>query len=90
MVFSDTDRMMDNVQEHNICTNVPLSQTFRSSLKLVFTQKHLTNFCLHIQTECPELFSKAMKYLILSSRNTWYDSESETEVPKRSWMCNQI
>jgi hypothetical protein len=29
-VFLDKDRMMENVQKYNICTNVPLSQTFRS------------------------------------------------------------
>jgi hypothetical protein len=29
-VFSDKNRMTDNVQKHNICTNVPLSQTLRS------------------------------------------------------------
>jgi hypothetical protein len=28
--FLDTDMTMDNVQKHNICTNVPSSQTFRS------------------------------------------------------------
>jgi hypothetical protein len=31
-VFLDKDRTMDNVQKHNICTNVPSSQTFRSYL----------------------------------------------------------
>jgi hypothetical protein len=29
-VFLHKDRMMANVQKHNICTNVPSSQTFRS------------------------------------------------------------
>jgi hypothetical protein len=29
----DKDRAMDNVQKHNICTNVPSSQTFRSYLE---------------------------------------------------------
>jgi hypothetical protein len=33
-VFLDKDRTMDNVQKHNICTNVPSSQTFRSYLLL--------------------------------------------------------
>jgi hypothetical protein len=28
----DNERMMDNVQKYNICTNAPLSQTFRSYL----------------------------------------------------------
>jgi uncharacterized membrane protein (Fun14 family) len=28
--FLDKYRTMDNVQKHNICTNVPSSQTFRS------------------------------------------------------------
>jgi hypothetical protein len=31
-VFLDKDRTMDNVQQHNIFTNVPSSQTFRSYL----------------------------------------------------------
>jgi hypothetical protein len=30
MVFLDKDRIIDNVQKCNICTNVPLSQTFNS------------------------------------------------------------
>jgi hypothetical protein len=29
-VFLDKERTMDNVQKHNICTNVPSSQTFTS------------------------------------------------------------
>jgi hypothetical protein len=29
-VFLYKDRAMDNVQKHNICTNVPSSQTLRS------------------------------------------------------------
>jgi hypothetical protein len=33
-VFLDKDRMMKNVEQHNICANVPLSQTFRSYLQL--------------------------------------------------------
>jgi hypothetical protein len=42
MVFLDQDRMMDNVQKHNISANVPLSQTFRShfhKLDLVAVQE---------------------------------------------------
>jgi hypothetical protein len=35
MTFLDKDRMMDTVQEHNICTNVPPSQTPRSYLLIV-------------------------------------------------------
>jgi hypothetical protein len=31
-VFLDKDSLIDNVQKHNICTNVPSSQTFRSYL----------------------------------------------------------
>jgi hypothetical protein len=30
MMFLDKDRTMDNVQKHNICTDVPSSQSFRS------------------------------------------------------------
>jgi hypothetical protein len=33
-VFLDKDRMMENIKQHNICTNVPSSQTFRSYLQL--------------------------------------------------------
>jgi hypothetical protein len=38
-VFLDEDRTMVNVQKHNICTNTPSSQTFRSCLldKIVVT-----------------------------------------------------
>jgi hypothetical protein len=28
--MTDKDSTMDNVQKHNICINVPLSQTFKS------------------------------------------------------------
>jgi hypothetical protein len=35
MVFLDKDITMDNVQKHNICTNVPSSQAFRSYLKIL-------------------------------------------------------
>jgi hypothetical protein len=31
-VFLDEDRAMENIQKHNICTNVPSLQTFRSYL----------------------------------------------------------
>jgi hypothetical protein len=31
----DKDKTMDNVQKHNICTNVLLSQTFRSYLPYI-------------------------------------------------------
>jgi hypothetical protein len=31
----DKDETMDNVQERNICTNLPSSQTFRSYLQKV-------------------------------------------------------
>jgi hypothetical protein len=37
--FLDEDRTMDNVQKHNICTNVPSSQTFRSYLDYIVTWK---------------------------------------------------
>jgi hypothetical protein len=33
-VFLDKDGPMDNVQKHNICTNVSLAQTFRSYLDI--------------------------------------------------------
>jgi hypothetical protein len=39
----DNDRTMDNVQKHNICTNVPSSQTFRSYQDKYFTDKK--NIC---------------------------------------------
>jgi hypothetical protein len=35
----DTNRTMDNVEKHNICTNVPSSQTFRSYLLIVLISK---------------------------------------------------
>jgi hypothetical protein len=35
-------------------------------VRLVFTQKHLANLWLHILCECPNLSSKAVKYLIPS------------------------
>jgi hypothetical protein len=31
----DKDKTMDNVQKHNICTNVPSAQTFRSYLHVI-------------------------------------------------------
>jgi hypothetical protein len=41
-VFLDKARTMDNAQKHNICTNVPSSQTFRSYLKfIVFAAQQL-------------------------------------------------
>jgi hypothetical protein len=40
----DKDNMMHNVQKHNICTNVPLSQTFRSYQHFLFQfQRYLCN-----------------------------------------------
>jgi hypothetical protein len=33
------DKTMDNVQKHNICINVPSSQTFRSYLNAVCNDK---------------------------------------------------
>jgi hypothetical protein len=33
-LFLDKDRTMDNVQQHSICTNVPLSQTVTSYLQM--------------------------------------------------------
>jgi hypothetical protein len=41
-VFSDEDRTMENVQKHNICSNVPSSQTFR--FVLLKSQVYLRNF----------------------------------------------
>jgi hypothetical protein len=35
------NRTMDNVQKHNSCFNIPLSQTFRSYLCYVFSQTSL-------------------------------------------------
>jgi hypothetical protein len=33
--FLDKDKTMDNVQKHNICTNVPSSQNFRSCVQYI-------------------------------------------------------
>jgi hypothetical protein len=37
--FLDKDKTMDNVQNHNTCTNVPSSQTFRSYIKVMLITK---------------------------------------------------
>jgi hypothetical protein len=36
--------MVDNVQKHNICTNVPSSQTFRSYLDMILDFRLLHEF----------------------------------------------
>jgi hypothetical protein len=49
-VFLDKDRTMDNVQKHNNCTNVPLSQTFRSHLCTYFFMNCLFPWIIHTFT----------------------------------------
>jgi hypothetical protein len=53
-VFLNKDREMDNVQKHNICTNVPLPQTFISYLEFPsffhwekFVEGRDTHVCHH-------------------------------------------
>jgi hypothetical protein len=45
----DENRTMDNVQKHNICTNVPSSQTFRpydpALLNVRSVQVFILSFC---------------------------------------------
>jgi hypothetical protein len=53
-IFKDLPKKKDSLTELP-CDN---------SLKLVFTQKYLTNFWLHSPSEYPELSSKAVKYLM--------------------------
>jgi hypothetical protein len=40
--------MLDNVQKHNICTNVPSSQTFRS----------YSEYCIIAQEYCQNIYGK--------------------------------
>jgi hypothetical protein len=42
-VLLNKNRMMDNVQKHNICVNVPLSQTFRPEIRIC--QWEITGTC---------------------------------------------
>jgi hypothetical protein len=41
----DKDKMMDNVQKHNICTKVPTSQTLRSYWKERIMNRYELQFC---------------------------------------------
>jgi hypothetical protein len=43
-VFLDKDRTMDNVQQHNICTNEPLSQTFNLVVNVLVHEYYHTEF----------------------------------------------
>jgi hypothetical protein len=47
-------------KEQDSLTELPCD----SSLKLVFTQKLLAKFWLHIHSEYPELYDKSVKYLM--------------------------
>jgi hypothetical protein len=42
----DKDRAMDNNQKHNICTNVPSSQTFRCEVYLLSIQSNKQQWLL--------------------------------------------
>jgi hypothetical protein len=72
-VILDKDRMMDNVQKHNICTNVPSSQTFRSYLQVRSFTAVDNLLCILITTI---RFSQVLKYEYLKMRST---SSQETE-----------
>jgi hypothetical protein len=50
-VFLDKGRKMDNVQKHNICTNVPSSQKFRSYLP-TYLKQCITIWGKHVPS-CP-------------------------------------
>jgi hypothetical protein len=55
VAFSDKNSTMDNVQKHNICTDVPSSQTFKSCLFLDtlefkrFTKLHVTILLVQVE-----------------------------------------
>jgi hypothetical protein len=63
--------MTDNVQKHNICTNVPLSQTFRSYF-------HITSFFFVIK---PGLFQPACL-----QANNWCISTNISEFTNLPWF----
>jgi hypothetical protein len=48
----DKDKTTENVQIHNICTNVPSSQNFRSYLNKIYSHVHVrvTSDLLHVVT----------------------------------------
>jgi hypothetical protein len=51
-MFLGKDRMMNNVQKHNMCTNIPSSQTFRHVLLtrlLTRKEDHFVSIFLHSQ-----------------------------------------
>jgi hypothetical protein len=54
---------MDNVQKHNTCINVPLSQTFRSYLALVYflTEVNINEYYLLIWHPVITMKSESMK-----------------------------
>jgi hypothetical protein len=64
----------------------PIELSCDRHLKLVFTQKHLTDFWLHSRCECPELSDKAVKYLMpdgffaLVALNSKYRNKLDVET----------
>jgi hypothetical protein len=54
---------MDNVREHNNCTNLPSSQTFRSCLHCAAWQSHIT--CFRQPTNVTGKMCKTFPYLCL-------------------------
>jgi hypothetical protein len=45
---SNKDKTMDNVQKHNICTNAPSSQSFRSGVRMLVGATGFLFFTLKI------------------------------------------
>jgi hypothetical protein len=71
-VFLDKDRTMDNVQQHNICTNVPLSQTFRSYLDSWSLKIFMTLVRSFLQTWVPGNWSmKIVPVPCVNSAHNW-------------------
>jgi hypothetical protein len=70
-VFWDKDRTMDNVQQHNICTNVPLSQTFWS-----YWQKAMSKY-LSCPAVCSPLASTAVGGLQTNGRTGMWEKNPQ-------------
>jgi hypothetical protein len=45
-IYLDKNRTLDNVQKHDTCINVPLSQTFRSYVYLCVLNTHVDEWLL--------------------------------------------
>jgi hypothetical protein len=71
---------MHYVQKHNICTNVPSSQTFRSYLLILQSQSLFRNdiICIHIFLIC--LFHKGYIYIICNDLFSEKNDKSSMEL----------